>query len=82
MHGTHHSQTAASTAGLLASIPRGGDLGPLSSDMAAKALVGFTIANGYPMWRSTEATSKSWGIDNGLSDVQKDLFKGHAFNSV
>jgi hypothetical protein len=51
------------TTAFLSSIPRGGNLGPLSADSAAIALVGFTVVNGYPMWSSKEAISKSWGID-------------------
>ena len=42
-------------------VPRGGDLGPLDTDTAAKLAVGFMLANGIPGFLATEGMMKAWG---------------------
>jgi len=41
---------------------RGGDLGSLTSDAAAKTLVGYAAVNGWTIWLATEGVLKSWGM--------------------
>ena len=53
---------------------RGGDLGPLTSDAAAKTLVGYAAVNGWTIWLATEGVMKSWGMGTPTSDKVKFIF--------
>ena len=60
---------------------RGGDLGPLTSDAAAKTLVGYAAVNGWTIWLATEGVMKSWGMGTPTSDKVKFVFHMVGSNS-
>ena len=63
-------------------VPRGGDLGPLTADAAAKALVGFTALNGYLSWQAVDGMLKAWDIGDGATSKQKLLISASGCNST
>ena len=61
-------------------VPRGGDLGPLSSEKAAQALVGIVLLRGLTGYSAIDGVTKSWGFSE-LSEKQKVVFQLGCLNS-